>query len=267
VSVRLLRVELRRFFARRAIIVSLLTMLLLALVVNVVQLARSKITVVSAGPVTGIVQDRRLDIARTFSGTVLGVGIALTLVVAFLSASFVAADFGTSIATQLVFEPRRWRVYVTKTVAVAIGCAVVTLVVLVWCGLLQYLGSSLRGITTGVNGAWFRNRAGDIGRAVAGSAMMAAIAFAIGAVTRKTAAAVGTLFGLLIALQFVHHTFRVLGRLSPVNAIWAFVDGLRTRTDAFVGLHTLLGALVIGLVWVAIVTVVGGAWFERREIR
>ncbi|HEY1740402.1 MAG TPA: hypothetical protein VGI86_16940 [Acidimicrobiia bacterium] len=233
-SLRLLRVELRRFFARRAIVVSLLTALLLALVVNIVQLARSARTVVSVGPVTGLVQDRRIDIARTFSGTVLGVGIALTLLVAFLSATFVAADFGTSIATQLVFEPRRWRVYLTKTLAVAIGCAVVAFIVLVWCGALQYAGSSMRGITTGVNGAWLRNRAGDIGRAVAGSAMMAAIAFAIGAVTRKTAAAVGTLFGLLIALQFVRRNFRTVGRLSPVNAVWAFVDGLRTRNDDFV---------------------------------
>ena len=157
--------------------------------------------------------------------------------------------------------------YITKTVAVAIGCAAVALVVLLWCGLLQYAGSSLRGTTTGVNATWLTNRAGDIGRAVAGSAMMAAIVFAIGAVTRKTAAAVGTLFGLLIALQFVRRNFRTVGRLSPVNAIWAFVDGLRTHDDAFVGLHTLAGALVIGLVWVAVVTVVGGAWFARREIR
>jgi hypothetical protein len=210
--------------------------------------------------------DRRIDIARTFAGTVRGTGIALTLLVAFLSATFVAADFGTSIATQLLFEPRRRRVYITKTIAVAAGCAMVAVIVLLWCGLLQYAGSSLRGISSGIDATWLRHRAGDIGRAVAASAMMAVIAFAIGVVTRRTAAAVGALFGLLIALQFLRHTLRSVGRVLPVNAIWALAYGIPER-NAFLGLHTLAGATAIGLAWVVGVTIAGAAWFTRREIR
>ena len=94
--------------------------------------------------------------------------------------------------------------------------------------------------------------------------MMAVIAFAIGVVTRKTAAAIGTLFGLLIALQFLRHTLRTLGRVAPVNAIWALADGLPDRSDAFLGLHTIAGAAAIGIAWVVGITIVGAAWFAGR---
>jgi ABC-2 type transport system permease protein len=314
VSLRLWWVETRRFWARRAIVLGLLAALLLALIVNVVQVARSTADIsysrqqvpaevvqgcrqgtyqglpivpdnchVSFGqagpPVTSsttqfvdayviVGTDRRIRVAQTFPGTVRGVGIALTLLIAFLAATFVAADFGTSIGTQLLFEPRRRRMYVTKTLAVACNCFVVAVIVLVWCGLLQYAGASLRGITTGVDGTWLLHRAGDIGRASAASALMAVLAFAIGVVTRKTAAAIGTLFGLLIALQFLRHTFRTAGRITPVNAIWALADGEPARhSEAFLGLHTAAGAAAIAVAWAVAVTIAGALWFQGREIR
>ncbi len=278
-SARLLSTELRRFFARRAIILGLLGVVLLVVLVNAIQLARSTTAVASAhtvqtslpGQVTMFSPgyDRRIHVAATFEQTISGAGIALTLLVAFLASTYIAADYGTSLATQLLFEPRRRVVYVTKAVAAAIGCAMVTVVVLLWCGILQYAGSALRGISTGVDAAWVGHRLGDIARAAAASAMMAVLAFAIGAVTRRTAAAIGVLFGLLVAMQFLRATkwTRAIGRIVPVNAIWGVADGKLVGNDHFIGLHTLSGAVAVGLAWVAGLTVLGAVWFARREIR
>jgi hypothetical protein len=319
----LLRTELRRFFARRAIVWALFGALLLALIVNAVQLARSTADVTYVrvqaeqsvfdecggrgthaglpvlatgncpflnsfafndsggggviGPPNGgalrdayIEQgiDRRIDVAANFSDTVRGVGIALTLLVAFFAATFVAADFGTSLATQLLFDPRRKRVYLTKTLAVAVGCFVVAAVVLVWCGLLDVAGSELGGIRGGIEGCWLEHRAGDIGRAAGASAMMAVLAFAIAAVTKRTAAAIGVLFGLVIATGFLNKNGwpRAVGRIIPVDAIWAVADG-KLRANGYLGIHTMGRAVVTGLAWVVVASVLGAGWFARREIR
>jgi hypothetical protein len=262
-SVRLLGTELRRFFARRAITFGLLASMLLALGINLALVVHSRID-----PATG--RDTRINIARTFAETVRGVGLTLTLLAAFLAATYIAADFGTSLSTQLLFEPRRRRVYFTKTVAAAIGCGAVAAVVLVWCGLLQYGGASLRGITTGVDASWVAHRLGDIGRAASASALMGVISFAIAAATRKTAAAVGTLFGLFVAMEFLRgpHWAHIYGRLIPVNAIWGIAVGFAgALPDFLVELHTMPGALLIGGAWAVAVTIVGAELFARREVR
>src|SRR6266700_4137835 len=111
-----------------------------------------------------------------------------------IGASFVGAEFGAgSLSTQLVFEPRRVRVVAVKAVAVGIGLAVLAAALLLYIGLLQWAGSSLRGVVAGLDSAWFTARAGDIGR-VAGAVGLAGIAaFAITVVARRTVAAVAAL--------------------------------------------------------------------------
>jgi hypothetical protein len=141
--------------------------------------------------------------------------------------------------------------------------------VLLWCGALQYVGAATRGVTTGVDGTWLVHRAGDIGRAAGAVAMMAVLAFAIGAVTRRTAGAIAVLFGLLVAMGPLHARGwpRAIGRVVPVNAIWAIAHGrLEQHSEAFLGLH-MARAVVTGAAWVIGLTVLGTMWFARREIR
>ncbi len=313
-NARLVRTELRRFFARRAIVAALVGALLLAVAVNIALVARSRndVTYTRTSVEPSVVEqcrdgthnglpvvgsrcgsgffgttpattnepsltaayvasgsDHRLSVARTFADTVRGVGFSLTLLVAFLAATFVAADFGTSMATQLLFEPRRRHVYVAKTVAAALGCFAIAVIVLVSCGVLQYAGSAMRGSTAGVDGAWLAHRAGDIGRVAGACAIMAVVAFFLAAVTRRTAGAIGVLFGLIVAMQFLHVRpwTRAIARVVPVNAVWAVVDGQFDFRDRYIGLHTMAGAVTIGVAWVLATTVLGAAWFARREIR
>ena len=75
-------------------------------------------------------RDRRIRVGAHLEGTIRGVGIVLVLLSMVLAASFLAADFGTSLSTQLTFEPRRIRLYVTKCVAAALATATLAIVVL-----------------------------------------------------------------------------------------------------------------------------------------
>src|SRR5260221_5755802 len=174
----LLGAELRRFFARRVMRAALAFAIALATLVLVIQIARSDPP--SSGQHNGFVcsqtgslpptcrpsvSDHRLKIGDRYSGTVKGTGVAMILAAFVIGASFIGAEFAAgSLASQLVFEPRRARVVVVKAVAVAIGLAFLAVLVLLYIGLLQWAGSSTRGVVHGLDSSWFAARAGDVGR-------------------------------------------------------------------------------------------------------
>lgn len=314
---RLVGTELRRFGRRRAVRWLVALCLLLALVINVIQLVRSEqgtsysrggssfvpeecrtgehdgLPVVDqacfegsldgsfevpTAPSTGQIvefyfaspSDRQVRIGRTFEDTIAGMGVALALLGILLGSTFLAAEFGASgFGTQLLFEPRRWRLYAAKVAAVAVGCALAAVLIIAWTGLGQYVASALRGSTAGVDAGWLADRAGDSGRAAGACALAAVCALAVAALARRTVVAVGIFFGLVIATGFLINTSwgRPLGRNSPMNAIFAVGSGDFSNPDTWGGLATLGGAAVVAGTWAAGLSVLAGWWLSRSEIR
>ena len=310
---RLVGTELRRFGRRRAVRWLVGLCLLVALVINGVQLARSTTTTsyhrelypglpdtCRAGerdglpvidqdcmqreggffnfeptgqPVPVIVadrRDRRVRVGRTFEDTVTGMGVALGLLGVLLGSTFLAAEFGAAgFGTQLLFEPRRWRLYAAKVAGVAIGCALVAVLLVAWTGLGQYAASVLRGSTAGVDGGWLVDRAGDGLRAALACSLAAICALAVGALARRTVVAVGIFFGLVIATGFLINTSwgRPLGRNSPMNGIFAVGSGDFANPDTWGGLATLGGAVLVAGGWAAGLSLVAAWWLSRAEVR
>lgn len=327
-AARLLDTELRRFFARRAIRWLFGLGLLVALIVNVVQLARSSDqqvlrpafvvgadvpTVCRRGTQDGVViadarcvarnsggagvgvggfgregpppqigagrevtrflatedRDRTVRVGRTFEETIRGMGVALVLLAVVMAATFLAAEFASNgLSTQLLYEPRRWWLYLAKVAAVGLGGAIVAVALVAWTGLGQYVASALRGSTAGVDAGWVAARAGDALRVGAAVALAASVSLAITAIARRTTVAVAVFFGQMIAVGFLANTSwgEGLARVSPINVLWALAFG-HLGTDEFAGLHTVAGAAALAVLWAIGATAVGGAWLASREIR
>jgi hypothetical protein len=257
--------------------------LLIAVVVNVVQLARSEVTTASRGDVIQVgpdgtervplpdeVRDRRVAVGRTFEQTIRGLGIGLAMFGVLLGSTFLAAEFGAAgLSTQLLFEPRRVRLYAAKALAVFLGAALGAALIIVWCGLLQYVASALRGSTAGIDAGWLGDRAGDVFRASAACGMAAVCATAVASIARRTVVAVGFFFGLSIGTGFLGGTSwgKPLARVSPMNTLFGMGFGDLSDPEGFFGLRTLTGAVVISLVWIVGLSIVAAWWFQRREIR
>ena len=312
----LVATELRRFELRRAMRWMVGLGLLLALVVNVVQLTRSERTTsyerivvfgsLDSGCRTGthdglpVIEvrcaekvgfepgfepvghddgqlvfvrrpdDRRVRFGQTLEETIRGLGIGLALFGVLLGSTFLAAEFGASgLSTQLLFEPRRVRVYLAKTVAVFIGAVASAAILIVWTALLQAAASALRGSTAGIDAAWLGERAADVLRASSACGLAAVCATAIGSITRRTVVAVGVFFGLVVATGFLSGVSwgKPLARVSPMNALFATGFGDLHDPDAFIGLKTLSGAVGVSLIWVVLLSCIGAWWFDRREVR
>jgi hypothetical protein len=316
-GLRLVDTELRRFQARRAVRWLVALSLLVALVVNVVQLARSSASTsddpavlfgevpssCSLGTRDGLpladgrcleraevgfgiggsgqgpnvsrvvvrsVHDRTVRVGRTFEETIRGLGIALTLLGVLLGSTFLAAEFGSAgLSTQLLFEPRRVRLYLAKAAAVFVGCGLGAVIVIAWVGVGQFAASAMRGSTSGLDSGWFAARVADTGRVAAACGLAGVCAVAVGSLARRTVVAVGIFFGLVIATGFLSGVSwgKPVGRVSPMNALFAVGFGDLGDPEAFIGLRTLGGAVFLAVVWVTALSIVGSWWFVRREVR
>jgi hypothetical protein len=215
-------------------------------------------------------RDRRVRVGRTFEDTVAGMGVALGLLGVLLGSTFLAAEFGASgFGTQLLFEPRRWLLYGAKVAAVAIGCALIAVLLVAWTGLGQLAASALRGSTDGVDGGWLVDRLGNTVRVAGACALAGVCALAVGGLARRTVVAVGIFFGLVIATGFLINTSwgRPLGRNSPMNGIFAVGSGDFSNPETWAGLASLGGALLVAAAWAVALSLVAGWWLARAEVR
>jgi hypothetical protein len=215
-------------------------------------------------------RDHRLKIGTNYSDTVGGTGAAMVFVAFVVGASFVGAEIGAgSLGTQLVFEPRRTRVVVTKAVAVALGTAILAAVVLLWIGLLQYVGSELRGVVQGLDGSWFAARAGDIVRVAAAVALAAVASYALTVITRRTVAAVTGLLvgGWVAAIVGNLHSWHWVAKYNPASVFLVMVLDPKLSAEDRVRVLTVRGATVAACVWAVGLCVVGAVAFGRREVR
>jgi hypothetical protein len=297
----LLGAELRRFFSRRVMRLAFALGIALATSVLAIQTVRSEVSTVTQrhqtfecfgtpsssdlgvppsldtvpqdcvpqSATSTVVRDRRLRIHETYSDTVKGTGFAMVFIAFVIGASFVGAEFGAgSLSTQLLFEPRRVRVVAVKAVAVGIGIAVLSIAILLYIGLLQWAGSSWRGVVNDLDGTWFAARAGDIVRVTGAAALAGIAAYAITVVTRRTVAAVGGLLviGWVSAIIGSLRNWRWVAKYNPATAFIAMVADV-TRSHTSDDVLAVRGATISACLWAVGLTLVAAAIFSRREVR
>lgn len=297
----LLGAELRRFFSRRVMRAMFAFGIALSSFVLVWQFVRSDVSkgsvssspnIVCNGPASGpataqpsgtlppdcfkqfgtsiVTRDRRMHVHNTFRDTVNGTGVAMVFVAFVIGASFVGAEFGAgSLSTQLIFEPRRKRLVAVKAFGVGIGLAALSLALLLYIGILQWIGSSLRGVAGGLDGAWFASRAADMGRVAATVALAGIAAYAITVVARRTVAAVAGLLivGWASAIIGQFHSWRFVAKYNPATAFIAMaIDPSRQKTNGGDVLATRT-ATVSAILWAVGLTVAAAFIFDRREVR
>jgi ABC-2 type transport system permease protein len=143
-----------------------------------------------------------LDLTSATSDVGQAVSVVVMGLLALAAATFAGADWHTgSISNQLLFEPRRARVWLAKGIAVALFAAVVTLVVLaLWWATLGLL-ASIQGVAQSP-GAWGAV-VGLIGRTVPLSAAFALGAFALTMLLRSTVGTLGVLFTVSVGASLV----------------------------------------------------------------
>lgn len=300
----LLSAELRRFFSRRvmrgafAFGIALSTLVIVIITVrsdvrNVTEQGRQFVCPIPSNPSSdpatvvppagqlpqnclaqgtqlAIRRDHRLKIHDNFSGTVKGTGVAMVFVAFVIGASFVGAEFGAgSLSTQLLFEPRRVRVVAIKAIAVGIGLAVLATALLLYIGLLQWAGSSLRGVVSGLDGSWFAARVGDMGRVASSVALAGVAAYAITVVARRTVAAVAGLLivGWASAIIGQFHNWRWVAKYNPATAFIAMVVDVSRRRNDGGDVLAVRGATISACAWAVGLTVVAAIIFSRREVR
>jgi hypothetical protein len=297
----LLGAELRRFFSRRVMRGMFAFGIALATFVLVLQFVRSDVStgsqgragIVCNGPVSGpvtaqpsgtlppncyrqfdtvvVARDRRMHVHNTFRDTVNGTGVAMVFVAFVIGASFVGAEFGAgSLSTQLLFEPRRKRLVAVKAVAVGIGLAALSTALLAYIGILQWIGSSLRGIASGLDAAWFASRAADMGRVAAAVALAGIAAYAITVVARRTVAAVAGLLivGWASAIIGQFHSWRWVAKDNPATAFIAMaIDPSRQSGDGGSRVLTTRASTVSAVLWAVGLTLAAAFIFDRREVR
>lgn len=117
-------------------------------------------------------------------------------------ASLLGAEWKAgTITTQLTWEPRRVRLFLTKLVAAAIVVAALAMILQVVFTTLMLGLLSVRGVTTDIDGAWWA----DLGRGMARTAFLCGVGATLGGslamLFRNTAGAVVVVFAYLAVAE------------------------------------------------------------------
>ena len=282
---RQLDADLRRFFARRIVRGTVVVILLVAVVsIGIATVRGHPARGVTSAPVGRVVttpngnqviynqtvfpNDTRISVGKSLHGTLQAMAVIMMLVGIVLGASFVGADFNVgSLTSQLLYEPRRWRVHLAKAACVAIGCAVVAAVVCIAIAAMMYAGSEIHGVVGRTGGTFWRLRGVDLARAIGAAAAAAVMAYAVTVVADRTSAAI---VAFLVQFPIIHigeHTpfFGPIARIAPFRGLLAITTDIHNNTD--IGIRTNAGAIVFTLIWVVILLAASGAVFSRAEVR
>jgi hypothetical protein len=296
--VRQLDAELRRFFARRIVRGAFLLAALIVLAVVTIGTMRGKPattkTVDEPGaflvppgasdvqnpddPLAGTetftfsTSDTRMNVGKDLKDVLEGTGVAMVFVAIMLGASFVGAEFNVgSLTTQLLYEPRRTRVHVSKAAAVAVGTGLVSLLVSGLIAASMYVGSELKGVVECVDGAFWWDRLGDGLRVAAAAALAGVMAYSVTLVTKRTSAAIVVFFvqfPLLFLIQPTSKPFGFISQYNPLRALLAVISDPK-RADAIFekGIRTMAGGVTLTLIWVLVLLALSNVIFARAEVR
>lgn len=172
-----------------------------------------------------------LDVASERSGTLVAASTLVLLLLLLLGTTFVGHDWNTgSMSNQLLFEPRRVRVWVTKAAAVTLLALVVATAVLAayWSGLLAL--SSARDLA--VAGAVRADGYQQVLRTGVLAAGTALGGYALTMLFRSTVATVGVVLALAVASGALLGIIgEGSGRWTPPLNVLAVVQGETSYYD------------------------------------
>ena len=158
-------------------------------------------------------------------------GLAALMIVSALmiiiGTTFAGADWASgSMSNQLLFEPRRPKVWLAKAAAVFTGALVVTAVVLTLFWLILYTVAESRGIATGATVQ--EDIRGMVGRGVLMAALGATGGFALTMLLRHTVGTLAVMFAYAVGGEALTASLPVegAGRWSLANNVFAWLrDG------------------------------------------
>jgi ABC-2 type transport system permease protein len=202
------------------------------------------------------------DVRDTFMGTTVPLAVMAWL----LGASFIGAEWqkGT-MATTLLWEPRRIRLVAAKVIACCATIFVVFVTLQIVLALALTPAGLLRGTTEGIGGEWLRSTAGVLARGGIVAVVAAMIGFSIAGLGRNTAAALGVGFLYMTVIEGLVRGLRpnwVPWLLADNAAVFITNDPLimpaleRSTIEA--------GLLIAG--YAAALTVVGALVFRWRDV-
>ncbi len=216
--------------------------------------------------------DTRMNVAKDLANTLAGTSIALLFAGFAIGASFVGAEFNVgSLTTQLLFEPRRWRVHVAKATAVAAGIFSIALGVLALVALSMYAGSVLHGVSSGVDGTFVVDRVGEALRLAAAVAAGAVMTYGVTLVARRSSAAMILFFLQFPLLGLLNPTkmpFGLISHYAPLRGLLAVLANHTNDAGAQDrAIHTTAGGVALVAVWIVIIIAGSGSIFSRAEVR
>lgn len=177
------------------------------------------------------------DLAHHLWPTVI---VLLTGLLMLVGTTFAGADWNSgSMSNQLLFEPRRWRVWAAKGTAVLLVAAAASAVVLTLFWAAFALLASSRGIDTAPHVTAFIR--GESVRGVVLAASAALGAFALTMLFRSTVATLGVLFAVTLVASLVLAGLGVSEQWFPhVNVAAWVLDGYHYFVDPPISCQTLV---------------------------
>lgn len=165
-----------------------------------------------------------LDVAETVSITGPGLGVLLAALAVLVGATFAGADWTSgSMINQLLFRPRRLRVWSSKATAVVLGTTLAAGLVLLgfWAGIVAV--AQARDITVG-EPLWRGIGLGSL-RSLALVAAAALGGFSLTMWLRRTGGTIGAMFGLVVVVELMAFTlpFERVSQWSLLNNLAAWV--------------------------------------------
>lgn len=248
--IRLTGAELRRLVQPRSNRIVLVACATLVATVLVLQASRGQ----------------QLSLVHDLSGGLTGVGTALAFVTVAAGSSTVSKEFGSgSLVMLLTWEPRRGRVVVGKSLALAIAAAIaaacVACILTLGLGVAAAFGSGKQSI----DATWIADRASQFGYLLLGIATAGFISATLTFITRSTALTVSLFFLLYLLGE------RALDELVPGAAEWAPAGLVVQLASGGAGLFQLdvasSTAAWRALLWLGAFALLAGVNFRMREVR
>lgn len=199
-------------------------------------------------------------------GVLQGVSGVLAIVGWALGASLVGAEFASrGMTTTLTWETRRGRVFAAKATAVLVAAALLAAVILVLLAVALLPALAAHGAPLRPGDPSVASLAGLVGRGTLLASLAAGMGFAIAAIGRNTAAALGAGFAYVVVLE------NILGssvtrwrRWLLLGNVIVFVSGHNGGGDVPGRSVTAAGAFLAA---VALTLLVGaGAAFRARDV-
>jgi ABC-2 type transport system permease protein len=219
-----------------------------------------------------------LRLAEVRHGVGAGLLLLLAGIMVIVGTTFAGADWSSgSMSNQLLFEPRRPKVWLAKAAAVLVGTLVATAVIMTAFWATMFVAADARGIATGATVQ--EDIRAMVGRGVLLAAAGAVGAFALTMLLRHTVGTLATLFAYAVGGTAVIAAlpFTGVGRWSVGNNVLAWLNdgyryydsslpcGQRGMCDQMATVTLAQGATYLG-VMLALVVVASVLLFRRRDI-